>query len=142
MYQKIILVGNLGSDPEMRYMPNGNAVTNFSLATNESYTDRETGERVENATWWRVSVWGKSAEACNQYLARGARVLVEGKMKPDPATGAPKLFTRQDGTVGASYEMTAFSVQFLTRASDMPGAGEGASGAGTTPDYEEDDVPF
>ena len=93
MYQKIIVVGNLGGDPEMRYMPDGTAVTNFSLATNRKWTDGQ-GNPQEEVTWFRVSTWGRIAENCNQYLAKGSKVLVEGRIKPDPARPA-HLDTRQ-----------------------------------------------
>ncbi|MCA9962146.1 MAG: single-stranded DNA-binding protein, partial [Anaerolineales bacterium] len=91
MYQKIILVGNLGRDPEMRYMPDGTAVTSFSMATNRRWTDRASGQPVDETTWFRVSVWGRQAETANQYLSRGRKVLVEGVLVPDRATGGPKL---------------------------------------------------
>ncbi|GAB4577485.1 MAG: hypothetical protein Fur0022_02160 [Anaerolineales bacterium] len=118
MYQNITLIGNLGKDPEMRYTPTGQAVTNLSLATNRQYTDAS-GQRVKETTWFRVTTWGKTAEACNQYLQKGSRVLIEGRLTPDPATGSPRLWTRQDGTVGASFEVTAHRVQFLsTRTED------------------------
>jgi len=137
MYQKIIIVGNLGGDPEMRYTPGGQAVTNFSVASNRKYTSSD-GQRVDETTWFRVSVWGRQAETSNQFLRRGSKVLVEGRLKPDPATGNPRTYTRQDGTVGASFEITANWVQFLsTRAEDdafQPG--------GTTPPEAEDDIPF
>ena len=140
MYQKLTIVGNLGQDPEMRYMPDGQAVTNLSVATNRRWPDRATGEMQEEVTWVRVSVWGKQAEAANQYLSKGRQVLVEGRLRPDPNTGGPRLWTRQDGTVGASFEMVAERVQFL-------GGGNGANGNGngqgaSEPVYEEDDVPF
>ncbi len=113
MYQKITAVGYLGSDPEMRYMPDGTAVTSFSLATSKGWKDKATGEPVKETTWFRVSVWGKRGENVNQYLARGSKCLVEGKLKPDPNTGSPRIWTRQDGTVGASFEITADNVTFL-----------------------------
>lgn len=113
MYQNITLIGNLGKDPEMRYTPTGQAVTNLSLATNRQYNDAS-GQRVKETTWFRVSVWGKTAENCNQYLQKGSKVLVEGRLTPDPATGGPRLWTRQDGTAGTSYEVTAHRVQFLS----------------------------
>ena len=118
MYQKIIIVGNLGRDPEMRYMPDGTAVTSFSLATSKGWKDKATGEPVKETTWFRVSVWGKRGENVNQYLSRGSKCLVEGKLKPDPNTGSPRIWTRQDGTVGASFEITADNVTFLDSKGD------------------------
>ena len=141
MYQKIIIVGNLGSDPEMRYMPDGTAVTNFSVATNRKWTDGN-GEPREEVCWFRVSTWGRVAENCNQYLQKGSKVLVEGSLKPDPATGGPRIWTRSsDGTVGTSYEIKADTVRFLPSASD-PSIYAPSAGGGTAVAQEEDDIPF
>ena len=118
MFQKIIIVGNLGGDPEMRYTPSGQAVTNFSVATNRKYTSSD-GQKVEETVWFRISAWGRQAETCNQYLRRGSKVLIEGRLTADPATGGPKMWTGQDGQMRASYEITAQMVNFLsTRAED------------------------
>src|SRR3990167_6938188 len=100
MYQKVILVGNLGRDPELRYTPSGAAVTNFSVATSERWTGQD-GQLQERTLWWRVSVFGKAGEACNTYLKKGSKVLVEGRMNADEK-GNPRTFQRQDGTTGAS----------------------------------------
>jgi single-strand DNA-binding protein len=143
MYQRIIIVGNLGNDPEMRYMPDGTAVTNISVATNRSWTDSRTGEATKETTWFRVSVWRKQAEAVNQYLAKGSRVLVEGRLRPDPQTGGPRLWTAQDGTVRASFEITADSVQFLSGRDDGGGGDYEEGGDYNGPGaQEEDDIPF
>lgn len=144
MYQKVIVVGNLGNDPEMRYMPDGSAVTNFSLASNRRYTDRS-GQPVDETTWFRVSVWGRQAETANQYLSKGRMVLIEGHLRPDPQTGGPRTYTRQDGTVGASFDLTADNVKFLGGRE----SGDGGSGNYRESGYdeggsarEEDDIPF
>ena len=114
MYQKLIIIGNLGKEPEMRYLTDGKPVTTFSVATSRKY-----GE-VDETTWWRVSVWDKQAETCNQYLHKGSKVLVEGRLKAD-AQGNPRTFERKDGTRGASYEVTAETVRFLTpKGEDAP----------------------
>lgn len=140
MYQKIVIVGNLGRDPEMRYTPSGQAVTNFSMATNRRYTDSN-GQQVDETTWFRISVWGNQAEAVNQYLQQGSRVLVEGRLRPDPETGGPRIWTRNDGTPGASYEVTAFRVVFLsTRAEDQ--AYQAREPEPASQDMDEDDIPF
>lgn len=112
MYQRITLIGNLGKDPESKYTPTGTMVTNMSLATNRTWNDAN-GQRMKEVTWWRVTVWGKRAESCNQYLRKGAKILVEGRMIVDPATGGPKVWTRQDGSSGASFEIHADGVTFL-----------------------------
>ncbi len=142
MYHKVILVGNLGRDPEMRYTPSGQAVTSLSVATNRQYTGQD-GQLVKETTWFRVSVWGKAAEACNQYLKRGARVLVEGRLNPDKSTGGPRIWTRQDGTAGANYEVTSFEVKFLSSAREGGAGGElgGDDQMAGAPAVEED-IPF
>lgn len=144
MYQKIVIVGNLGKDPEMRYSPSGDAVTNLNVATGRKYTDKG-GQQVEETVWFRVSVWGKQAEACNQYLKKGRTVLVEGRLNADKATGGPRIFTRQDGTSGASFEVTADTVRFLgggQRDGDGAGAGSGAQAIHDAPPTDEENIPF
>lgn len=142
MYQKIIIVGNLGGDPQMRYMQDGTPVTNFSVATNRSWTDSSTGQRVDETTWFRVSVWRRQAEVANEYLSKGRRVLVEGRLRPDE-NGGPRLFTRQDGTVGASFEITAESVTFLGSRDEVSGGDFGSEESfDQSPVEEEDDIPF
>jgi single-strand DNA-binding protein len=141
MYQTIIIVGNLGRDPEMRFLPSGQGVTNFSVATSRKYTNSD-NQLVDETTWFRISVWGRQAETCNQYLRRGSRVLVEGRMRPDPATGGPRIWTRQDGTAGASFEVTASIVKFLSSRGETesyPQSGEFGAGP---PDAGDDDIPF
>lgn len=128
MYQKLILIGNLGRDPEMRYTPDGKAVTSFSMATSRKYNDKE------ETTWFRVSVWGKQAEACNQYLTKGSKVLVEGRLRPDSNTGAPQVFQKKDGSWGSSYEVFADTVRFLSA------RGEANPDASDTVD--DDAIPF
>lgn len=78
---KVILVGTCGQDPEVRYLPNGNAVTNLSLATSEQWTDKQTGQKVEKTEWHRVSLFGKVAEIAGEYLRKGAQVYIEGKLQ-------------------------------------------------------------
>jgi single-strand DNA-binding protein len=139
MYQKIILIGNLGRDPEMRYTPSGQAVTNLSLATNRTWTDAS-GQRVKETTWFRVSAWGKTAENCNQYLRKGSKVLVEGRLNPDPASGGPRIWTRQDGTAAASFEITAENVRFLSSREEDEAYQQDGDFAGQV--AEEEDIPF
>jgi single-strand DNA-binding protein len=106
MYQKILLVGNLGRDPELRYTPAGSPVCNFSLAVNRRKNDADV------VTWFRVVAWGSLGESCNTYLSKGRQVLVEGELLAD-TDGNPKVFTRSDGTCGASFEVKAHTVRFL-----------------------------
>ena len=142
MYHRVIIVGNLGRDPEMRYTPNGTAVTNFSVATNRTYTNAN-GERVQETIWFRVSAWGKLAETTSQYLRKGSRVLVEGRLVPDPSTGGPRIWQRQDGSVAASYEISAITVRFLNtrEESEALARGEGAAPVDDLP-AAEDEIPF
>lgn len=139
MYQKVIIAGNLGSDPEMRYMPDGTPVTNFSVATNRRWTD-PAGEQKEETVWFRVSVWRRQAEVANEYLSKGRQVLIEGRLRADPATGGPRTWTAQDGTVRASYELTADTVRFIG-GRDSVGFESDDGGAGAAP-QEEDEIPF
>jgi single-strand DNA-binding protein len=143
MYQKLIIIGNLGRDPEMRYMPDGTGVTSFSVATSRRWTDRASGQPVDETTWFRVSVWGRQAETANQYLSKGSKVLVEGVISPDRATGGPKLFTRQDGSVGSSFEVRADNIRFLSSREEA-GSYEGGDDTYSqgAPAQEEDDIPF
>jgi len=138
MYQNLIIVGNLGRDPEMRYTPSGQAVTNFNVATNRKYTTSD-GNKVEETTWFRISAWGKTAEVCNQYLKKGSKVLVEGRLNPDPDTGGPKIWTRQDGTSAASFELTANQVRFLSTRVEDEGAYTADNSQGIS---EPEDIPF
>lgn len=123
---KVILVGNLGSDPEMRYTPNGKAVTSFSLATNRRYTT-SAGESREETDWYRISVWGRQAEQCNQFLSKGKQVYVEGRLHARQWEG-------QDGQTRTSLEVAAERVLFLGRraATSLPEEGE----------LEPEDLPF
>ena len=137
MYQKILIIGNLGGDPEMRYTPSGQAVTNFTVATNRQYTASD-GEKVKETLWLRVSAWGRLAETCNTYLKRGSRVLVEGRLTADPATGAPRIWTKKDGTPGASFEISDDVVRFLSGCEEKQSAGYYPDGQ----PVEDEDIPF
>lgn len=142
MYQKLVIVGNLGGDPEMRYTPSGQAVTNFSVATNRRWTDNG-GQQQDETVWFRVSVWGKQAETCNQYLSKGQKVLIEGRLTPDKETGGPRIWTDQNGKPKASYEMSAFEVRFLSTRGESGGNFNGAPvAAGDDPGLTEDEIPF
>ncbi len=143
MYHKIILVGNLGRDPEMRYTPSGQQVTTFSMATSEKWTAQD-GQLQERTIWWRVTVWGKQAENVNQYLKKGSKVLVEGRMTVDAKTGGPRIWTGQDGQPRASLEVTAGTVKFLSsRAEGAGGHAETAMPAEADgPTTDESEIPF
>jgi single-strand DNA-binding protein len=146
MYQTVIIVGNLGRDPEMRYTPSGQPVTSFSVATNRQYTNNN-GETIKETIWFRVSAWAKQAETCNQYLKKGSKVLVEGRLTADAATGGPRIWTGQDGAPRASFEVTAQTVRFLTTRGEAE-TGSGApvvteeSAAAPAAPAEGEDIPF
>lgn len=133
MYQKTIIVGNLGGDPEMRYTPSGTAVTNFSVAVSRRWTGRD-GQKQEKTTWFRVNAWDKLAELCNQYLSKGRLVLVEGEVEA-------RAWTTQEGEARASLDLRAFNVQFLGGAAQSEGYNAGGAGEGS-PAAGEDDIPF
>jgi single-strand DNA-binding protein len=130
MYQKIFLAGNLGRDPELRYTPNGTAVTSFSIATNEQWTDPD-GQQQRRTTWWRVKVWGPQAESANEYLHKGSQVFIEGRMDPDPETGGPRLWTGSDGRTRATFEIVAQRVNFVGR----------RGGAARFDELRDEDIP-
>ena len=134
---KILIIGNLGSDPEMRYMPSGDPVTSFSVATNRRYRTRD-GEQREETEWFRVNAWGRLAEITNQYLTRGSKVYVEGRLQSRSWQG-------QDGQTRFSNEIRASEIQFLDPrgqvSGDPGGYGGGPPPYGGAPD-DEDDLPW
>lgn len=111
-FHTIILVGNLGRDPEMRYTPSGQPVTMLSVAVDDSY--KNGGEKVKRTIWLRVHAWGKLGEICNEYLRKGSKILVEGKLVADHKTGAPRIWERNDGSAGSSFEVRATTIRFLS----------------------------
>lgn len=133
MFQKIEVIGNLGKDPEMRYTQSGQPVTSFSVACNRKYTGGD-GQKVEETYWFRVSAWGKQAEVCNQYLKKGSRVRVEGRLTGDAKTGGPRIWTGQDQAPHASFEISATDVLFLSS-----GNGNGSAEAA---EEQGEDIPF
>lgn len=146
MYHKVTIIGNLGGDPEMRYMQDGTPVTSFSVATNRKWKNSD-GSQGEETVWFRVSAWRRLGEICNQYLSKGRQVYVEGRLTPDKATGGPRVWTANDGTPRASYEITALEVKFLSGggpdSNTMPGAPASATTtAAPAAPVEEDDIPF
>ena len=120
MFHTIIVVGNVGKDAEMRYTPSGAAVASFSVATNRQYT-ASSGEKVKETVWFRISAWGKQAEVCNQYVKKGMKVLVEGRLTADSATGGPRLWGPDDDKK-ASFEVTASTVRFLSSRGEDSGS--------------------
>jgi single-strand DNA-binding protein len=119
---KVILIGNLGRDPELRYTQGGSAVTNFTLATNEKWKDKD-GNNQERTEWHRIVVWGRSAENCAQYLQKGSSVFIEGRLQT-------REWEDKEGNKRQTTEINAASVQFLSGRGNSGGAG-GASGGGS-----------
>ncbi len=117
---KVILIGNLGSDPEVRYTPNGAPVANFSLATSESWNDRNTGERQERTEWHRLVLWSKLAEIAGQYLKKGAKIYVEGRLQT-------RSWDDQSGQKRYMTEVVVNDMQML----DSRGEGGGNGGRDT-----------
>jgi single-strand DNA-binding protein len=117
---KVTLIGTLGRDPEVRYMPNGNAVANLSLATDESYNDKQTGQKVEQTEWHRITIYGKLAEIVQQYLKKGSRAYFEGKLR-----------TREwekDGVKRYTTEIIANDMMMLDSRGDNSGGSYGNQG--------------
>ena len=117
MLQKVTIIGNLGGEPESRFTPSGQQVTSFSVATTNQYKNAA-GEQVKETTWFKVQAWGRLAEICKQYLNKGSKVYVEGRLTPDKATGGPRIWTKQDGSSAASFDLNASEVKFLTPRSE------------------------
>src|SRR6059058_2133353 len=120
---KVILVGRLGRDPETRYTGSGQAVANFSLATDESYKDRN-GERQKRTEWHKIVVWGKQAEIAQQYLKKGSLVFIEGRIQS-------REWQDKEGQKRTSFEIVANNFRMLGGRADGAAAGAGAGGSGT-----------
>ena len=122
MVNKVILVGNLGKDPEVRYTSGGQAVASLRIATSRSWTDKQSGQRKEETEWHDVEVWGKQAEQCGEYLAKGRQVYVEGRLKTD------KWQDKQSGQDRYRVKVVADTVRFLGGGGAGAGAGQRSTG--------------
>ncbi len=149
---KVIIVGNLGQDPETRYMPSGAAVTNFTVATNESWKDKQTGEQKDRTEWHRVAMFNRLAEIAAEYLRKGSQVYIEGKLRTRKWQG-------QDGNDRYTTEIIADEMQMLggrggggggsfdggQGGGGQSGGGQGGGGGAPPqpgPDDFDDDIPF
>ena len=152
---KVIIVGNLGQDPETRYMPSGAAVTNFTVATNESWKDKQTGEQKDRTEWHRVAMFNRLAEIAAEYLRKGSQVYIEGKLRTRKWQG-------QDGNDRYTTEIIADEMQMLggrggsgggdfgggrSQGGGQGGQGGGQGGGGSAPPQPgpeefDDDIPF
>jgi single-strand DNA-binding protein len=130
MLNKIMLIGNLGRDPEMSYTPSGTAVTKFSLAVSRRWNEKATGERKEETTWFNCVAWDQRAETCNQYLHKGSKVYVEGRM-------TSRKYTDKNGVERTAWDVILSDMQMLD-----PREARGESAAATDEDVTVDDVPF
>lgn len=152
---KVILVGNLGQDPEVRYMPNGGAVANITLATSESWRDKQTGEMKEQTEWHRVVLFGKLAEVAGEYLRKGSQVYIEGQLRTRKWTdqaGVEKYTTEVVVNVGGTMQMLGGRPQNASQPGNQPQAGQQFSGQpqatgtaaapGNEPPPFDDDIPF
>lgn len=148
-FNKIIIVGNLGRDPELRYTPQGNAVCNFSMATNEKRRDKS-GDAQDVTTWFRVTLWGKQAENASKYLTKGSNVYIEGRLRLEE-------WNDRDGKMRYTLDVTATDMQFIGSRQDEAqsssaagnqdyeytsdaGSGGNANSFSGTP--SDDDIPF
>ena len=136
---KVILVGNLGRDPELRYTTNGTPVANFTMATTDRWTDPSSGERKERTEWHRIVVWAKQAEIVGEYLRKGKQVYGEGSLQT-------REWTDRDGNKRYTTEVKAQRFLMLGRASDAPAPVQEREEASAVADsgggYAEDDIPF
>ncbi|EMQ8269650.1 single-stranded DNA-binding protein [Escherichia coli] len=152
---KVILVGNLGQDPEVRYMPNGGAVANITLATSESWRDKQTGEMKEQTEWHRVVLFGKLAEVAGEYLRKGSQVYIEGQLRTRKWTdqaGVEKYTTEVVVNVGGTMQMLGGRPQNASQTGNQPQSGQQFSGqpqttgtaaaAGNEPPPFDDDILF
>jgi single-strand DNA-binding protein len=130
---KIMIIGNLGGDPEMRFTPSGSPVTSFNVATNWSTTTPD-GERKDETEWFTVVAWNRLAETCNQYLTKGQKVYAEGRLRS-------RTWEGQDGQKRTRIEIIASRVIFLDRKSAAP-TGEDKAEEGESGDIEPQDIPF
>jgi single-strand DNA-binding protein len=143
---KVILVGNLGQDPELKYTPGGAAVCNFSVATSETWVDKS-GQKQDKTEWHRVVVWGKMAELCKQYLAKGRQAYIEGKLQT-------RSWEDKDGQKRYTTEINAVTVQFLGGAQGASRQSERSENTTSSSDMNQeykmptethfaaDDIPF
>ena len=131
MLNKIMLIGNLGKDPDMSYTPQGTPITKFTLAVNRRSKDRDTGERREETTWFNIVAWNQLAETINTYLHKGSKVYIEGRM-------TSRKYTDKDGVERTAWEVTANEMEML----DPKGGGQGGDFAGAGGGATPDDIPF
>ena len=141
-YNKVLLMGNLTRDPELKYLPSGTAVAKFGMAVNESYTDKQSGEKKDDVCFVDLTAWGRQAEICNEYLQKGSPVFIEGKLNFNS-------WQTDDGQNRSKLEVTALRVQFTGGRQDDSSNGSGGHEESLAPPVEspspevvDDDIPF
>ncbi len=140
---KVMLIGNLGKDPEVRYTGSGQAVASFSLATSERFKNKQSGEWEEKTEWHRVTLWGKQAEVAGEYLAKGKTVFIEGRLQT-------RKWTDRDGNEKYTTEVVGERMQMLSGKGEAGGAGRRSDAGGVAettasydePPFQDDDIPF
>jgi single-strand DNA-binding protein len=138
MFHETTVIGNIGNDPELKYLPTGTAVVNFSIAANEVWNDRNTNERREKVTWYRANAFGKQAETIAKYAKKGAKMFITG-------TVSASAYTGNDGKPAASLELRVGQFRFLSsnNAANDGGAGEEQQDSGAPSTQQTmDDIPF
>ncbi len=134
---KVILLGNLGRDPELKYTPSGAAVANFTIATNETWKDKD-GQKQEHTEWHRIVVWGKLAEICGEYLHKGRQVYVEGSIRT-------RTYKDREGNEKSVTEVRADNLVMIGKGEGGPRGGGERGGGGASerePEYSDEDIPF
>jgi single-strand DNA-binding protein len=140
-FNRIIIVGNLGRDPELRYTPQGTPVCTFTMATNDRRKDKS-GEMQDQTTWFRITLWNRQAETASQYLHKGKSVYIEGRLRVEE-------YTDRDGKPRHSLEVTATDMQFIGSRSDEPAqeraastSASSSSGPSEPAELSDEDIPF
>jgi single-strand DNA-binding protein len=136
---KVILIGRLGQDPEVKYTPSGDAVANFSMATSEEWKDKQSGEKREQTEWHRIVAWRKLGEVCGEYLKKGRQVYIEGKLQT-------RSWEDKEGVKRYTTEIVASSVQFLGDKGEGGGRQEQPPAPKSAPEQDyasgDEDIPF
>lgn len=135
MLNKIMLIGNLGRDPEMNYTPDGKAITKFTVAVSRRWNDRQSGEKKEETTWFNVVAFERLAETCGQYLHKGSKVYLEGRM-------TSHKYTNRDGIEMTGWDVRLSEMEMLDPKESRVGSGAGSGAGYGSDDQSPDDIPF
>lgn len=135
-WAQTIIIGNVGRDPEMRYLPSGIGVCSFSVAVSRRWTDKNSNEQKEKTVWYRVSCWRQLAETANNYVKKGMQIMVEGELEP------ARAYLDNGGQPAATLELTAQNMQFLGQRGDGSGASDSEPSGDGAGAVSPDDIPF